>query len=161
MDGTFVVEGNVFDNLRHGVGIRDGSGLIRGNVFRNLRTVTNFRSLVAISIAYGTHNNIPVGGCMPHDIQVEGSVLLMPEGVKCDKCSLGKAENTLIDGKLIAETKAPHRAQSPMPLLVPMDAEGRLGISKRKSVSKPRAKTKAAGAILNESGKPVEEVHRI
>jgi len=156
MDGTFVVEGNGFENLRHGVGIRDGSGLIRGNVFRNLRTVSNFRSLVAISIAYGTHNNVPVGGCMPHDIQVEGNVLLMPEGVKCDKCSLGKAENILIDGKLIAETKAPHRAQSPMPLLLPMDAEGRLGISKRKSVSKPRAKTKVAGAILNESGKPVE-----
>ena len=158
MDGTFVVEGNSFENLRHGVGIRDGSGLIRGNVFRNLQTVTNFRSVVAISIVYGTHNSIPVEGCMPHDIQVEGNMFLMPEGVKYEKCWLGKAENILIDGKLVAETKAPPRAQSPMPLLVPMDAEGRLGINNRKSVSKPRAKTKVTGTILNESDKPVEGV---
>ena len=137
MDGTFVVEGNSFENLRHGVGIRDGSGLILGNVFRNLRTVTNFRPLIAISIKYDTHNKIPVEGCMPHDIQVEDNVFLMPEGVKYDKCSLGKAENILIDGKLVHETKVPHRAQSPMPHLVPMDAEGRLGIGKRKAVAKP------------------------
>jgi hypothetical protein len=57
--------------------------------------------------------------------------------VKYDKCSLGKAENILIDGKLVHETKVPHRAQSPMPHLVPMDAEGRLGIGKRKAVAKP------------------------
>ena len=25
MDGTFVVEANLFENLRHGVGIRDGA----------------------------------------------------------------------------------------------------------------------------------------
>ena len=161
MDGTFVVEGNSFENLRHGVGIRDGSGLIRGNVFRNLQTVTNFRSVVAISIAYGTHNNIPVEGCMPHDVEVAENVFLMPENVKYEKCSLGKAENILIDGRLIAETKAPRRAQSPMPLLVPMDVDGKLGISRRKSVSKPRAKTNTTGTILNESGKPVEGVNGI
>jgi len=54
MDGTFVIEGIIFENLRHGIGIRDGSGLIAQNVFRNLRTVTNFRPLVAISVSYGT-----------------------------------------------------------------------------------------------------------
>ena len=131
MDGTFVVEGNLFENLRHGVGIRDGSGIIRGNLFRDLRTVTNFRAMVAISIAYGTHNNIPVEGCMPHDIEVEGNAFLMPEGVEHEKCQLGKAENVVVDGELVPETKAQRPAPSPLPLLVPMDAEGKLDVGKR------------------------------
>jgi hypothetical protein len=134
MDGTFVVEGNLFEDLCHGVGIRDGSGLIRGNIFRNLRTASNFRRLVAMSITYDKHNNIPVEGCMPHHIEVEGNVFLMPEGVKYAKTSLGKAENILVDGKLVAATKTPHRAQSPLPLLVPMNVEGKLGIGRRKAV---------------------------
>ena len=117
MDGTFVIEGNIFENLRHGVGIRDGSGLIRGNVFRSLRTVTDFRPLIAISISYGTHNNIPVEGCMPHDIEVEGNIFLM-EGTKYEKCSVGKAENIIIDGEIIPETKADRPAPSPLPRLV-------------------------------------------
>jgi len=136
MDGTFVVEGNSFENLRHGVGIRDGSGLIRGNVFRNLRTVNTFRPLVAISITYGTHNNIPVEGCMPHDIEVAGNIFLM-EGAKYKKCSVGKAENIVIDGQLVPETRVERPAPAPLPLLVPMDAEGKLGIGKRKAVSSP------------------------
>jgi len=82
MDGTFVVEANLFENLRHGVGIRDGSGIIRRNRFRNLRTRTTFRPLVAVSIAYGTHNNIPVEGCMPHNIAVRENVFEMKEDVK-------------------------------------------------------------------------------
>ncbi len=129
MDGTFVVEANAFENLRHGVGIRDGSGLIRGNAFRNLRTVTDFRSRVAISISYGKHNNIPVEGCMPHDIKVEGNVFLM-EDAEYEKYSIGKAENVMIDGKLIPETRA-DRPAHPLPLLVPMDAEGKLGVNHR------------------------------
>jgi hypothetical protein len=52
MDGSFVVESNLFENLRHGIGIRGGSGIIRGNLFRNLRGKP-FRPFVAISIAYG------------------------------------------------------------------------------------------------------------
>jgi len=136
MDGTFVVAGNLFEDLRHGVGIRDGSGLIRGNVFRNLRTVSNFRPLVAVSITYGTHNNIPVEGCMPHDIEVKGNIFLM-KGSKYKKCSVGKAENIVIDGQLVLETSAERPAPLPLPLLVPMDAEGRLRISKRKPVSRP------------------------
>ena len=60
MDGTFVVERNIFENLRHGVGISDGSGIVRHNVFRNLRTRTTFRPVIAISISSGTHNGIPV-----------------------------------------------------------------------------------------------------
>lgn len=134
MDGTFVVEGNSFENLRHGVGIRDGSGLICRNVFRNLQTVTNFRSVVAISIAYGTHNKIPVEGCMPHDVEVAENVFLMPENVRYEKCSLGKAENIVIDGKLAPETRTQQPSPPPLPLLVPMDADRKLGISRRKPV---------------------------
>ena len=142
MDGTFVVEGSLFENLRDGVGIRDGSGLIRGNVFRNLRTVTNFRPVIAVSIAYGTHNNVPVEGCMPHDIQVEGNAFLMPEGAEYEKCRLGKAENIVVDGELVPETRAQRQAPPPLPLLVPMDAERKLGIDKRKPAAKPLPKAK-------------------
>lgn len=123
MDGTFVVERNIFENLRHGVGIRDGSGLIQGNVFRNLRTVTNFRSLVAISVSYGTRNNIPVEGCMPHNIQVEGNIFQMPKDVKYQKYSLGKAENITIDGKLAPKTRV-ERPALPIPRLQEMGEDG-------------------------------------
>jgi len=123
MDGTFVVERNIFEDLRHGVGIRDGSGLIRGNVFQNLRTVTNFRPLVAISISYGTHNNIPVEGCMPHDIEVKDNVFLMREDVKYEKCSLGKAENITIEDKLVPETRVKRTAPT-IPWLQEMGEDG-------------------------------------
>ncbi|MEA3224339.1 MAG: beta-galactosidase, partial [Planctomycetota bacterium] len=111
------------------------SGLIKGNVFHDLRTVTNFRRLVAISISHGTHNNIPVEGCMPHNIQVEGNIFQMPEGVKYQKYFLGKAENITIDGKLVPETKAQRPAPLPLPFLIPMDTEGKLGIRERRPVS--------------------------
>ncbi len=125
MDGTFLVEANLFENLRHGVGIRDGSGIIRGNVFRNLRTVTNFRALVGISISYGKHNNIPVEGCMPHDVQVAENVFQMKQGITYEKVRVGKAENVTIGGKLLAETQATTRgAPPPIPRLRPMGDDG-------------------------------------
>lgn len=124
MDGTFVVEGNVFENLRHGVGIRDGSGLIRGNLFRNLRTVTTFRPLVGISIAYGTHNNIPVEGCMPHNIAVGENVFEMKEDVKYEQCTLGKAENITVDGRLAPET----RTDRPAPAMPRLQETGEDGV---------------------------------
>lgn len=132
MDGTFVVESNVFENLRHGVSIRDGSGLIRGNVFRNFRTVTNFRKLIAISVNYGKHNNVPVEGCMPHSIKIENNVFAA-EGAKYEKCSIGKAENIVIDGELVPKTKT-DRPAPPLPLIVPMNAEGKLEIGKREQL---------------------------
>ena len=155
MDGTFVVEGNVFENLRHAVGIRDGAGLIQRNVFRNLRTGTSFRGLLCVSISYGKHNNIPVEGCMPHDVIVSDNAFVMKEGVKYEKCSVGKAENVVVDGELIPETKANRPAPGPLPLLVPMGAEGKLGIGRRRPGSKPPPKTKAVektGASLNPQG---------
>ena len=38
MDGTFVVEGNHFKNVRNAVEIRDGTGIIRGNLFQEMRS---------------------------------------------------------------------------------------------------------------------------
>ncbi|MCK4628724.1 MAG: right-handed parallel beta-helix repeat-containing protein [Sedimentisphaerales bacterium] len=137
MDGTFVVEGNLFEKLRHGVGIRDGSGLIRGNVFRNLRTATNFRDLIGISVSYGKHNGIPVEGCMPRDITIEDNIFL-PGNAKYKKYQVSKAENITIDGELVSRTRVERAAVEPMPLLIPVDDEGKLGISRRKTVAKPR-----------------------
>jgi len=119
MDGTFAIEGNLFEDLRHAIGIRDGSGLIRGNLFRNFRGKP-FRPFIAISIAYGTHNNVPVEGCMPHDIRMEANVF-SPEGAQYEKHSIGKAENIVMDGQLVPETKAGPPAPPPLPLLLPMD----------------------------------------
>ncbi len=123
MDGTFVVQDNLFENLRHGVGIRDGSGIIRHNLFRNLRTRTTFRRLVAISISYGKHNGIPVEGCMPNNIVVSGNVFEMPPGAAFERCKIGKAENITVDGKLIPSTKT-NRRPPPMPRLEPMGEDG-------------------------------------
>jgi len=145
MDGTFVVEANVFEDLRHAVGIRDGSGLIRGNVFRNLRTVTGFRARVGVSISYGRHNNVPVEGCMPHDVVVKDNLFTMKEGVKYRKWVVGKAENIVIDGRLVPETRAKRPPVRSLPRLVPMGPEGKLAISRRQLVPEPPPTTKAVG----------------
>jgi hypothetical protein len=135
MDGTFVVEGNLFENLRHGVGIRDGSGLVLGNLFRDLRTKTDFRSRVAVSISYGTHNDVPVEGCMPHDVQVAGNTFV---NVKAEeRYQVGKAENVTIDGDVVPATRTDRGPPPPMPRLIPMDAEGRLGIGLRPQEPEP------------------------
>ncbi|NQT54215.1 right-handed parallel beta-helix repeat-containing protein [bacterium] len=152
MDGTFVVERNLFENLRHGVGIRDGSGLIRSNLFRNLRTRTTFRSLVAISIRYGTHNNVPVDGCMPHSIEVRDNVFEMKEGVKYQPCSVGKAENITVDGKLIPETKT-NRPAPPIPRLVPMGEDGVLRWRQNPRREEQREQHENPGVRLWDTGK--------
>ena len=72
---------------------------------------------------------------MPHDVEVEGNVFLM-EGAKYEKYSLGKAENIVIDGQLVPETKGERPAPPPLPLLIPMDVEGKLGVDKRNRLSK-------------------------
>jgi len=136
MDGTFVVESNIFENPRHGVGIRDGSGIIRGNVFRNLRTATDFRSTVAISISYDKHNGIPVEGAMPHDIEVTENTFVGPfesglapasgEHKVSAKYQVGEAENITIDGKLLPETRQDRGAPPPVPRLHEMPEDGTL-----------------------------------
>jgi hypothetical protein len=124
MDGTFVVEANIFEDLRHAVGIRDGAGLIRGNLFRNLRTVTNFRKRIAISIRYGEHNSIPVEGCMPHSIQVADNVFEDLE--ESERYSVGRAENITIEGELLPETRT-DRDAAVIPWLQEMGEDGVLG----------------------------------
>ncbi|OQW97015.1 MAG: hypothetical protein BWK77_02915 [Verrucomicrobia bacterium A1] len=138
MDGTFVVEGNLFENLRHGVDIRDGSGLIQCNLFRNLRGKP-FRPWLAISISYDTHNGIPVEGCMPHDIEVAENTFLnvgdqaFADGVileesapagKAVKYVLGQAENITIEGQLVPETQKEGTVPPPIPWLQEMGEEG-------------------------------------
>jgi len=144
MDGTFVVASNLFEDLRHGVGIRDGAGLIRGNVFRNLRTVTKFRSLVGVSISYGKHNNIPVEGCMPRDIRVEDNVFVMDEGAKYEACRVGKAENIIVDGEFVPETEVKRPPPQPLPRLVPMDTRGKLTGKAAGEADRPKDKGRKA-----------------
>jgi hypothetical protein len=137
MDGTFVVEANLFESIRHGVGIRDGAGLIRGNVFRNL---AGYRP-VAITIGYGTHNNIPVEGTMPHDIQVADNVFenagdrVFAGGILAEsaehaapaKYRLGRAENITIEGRLVPATQKDRGVPPPIPRLKEMGEDGVLG----------------------------------
>jgi len=155
MDATFVVEGNLFENLRHGVGIRDGSGLIQRNLFRNLRSVTSFRPLVAISIAYGTHNGIPVEDCMPQDIDVRENAFLQQEDAKYEKHLVGKAENIAINGKLVPETKVERPAPSAISRLQEMGEDGVLNWCE---VPRPEAfgSGSVEGTVTDEAGRRVQ-----
>ncbi len=140
MDGTFVVESNLFEDLRHAIGIRDGSGLIRGNVFRNLRGKP-FRQFIAISISYGKHNGIPVDDAMPHNLDVRENTfvnagdqvfvdgVLKPESVRAAtaaKYVVGQAENVTVEGKLVPETRNESAPSRPIPRLQEMDQNGLL-----------------------------------
>ncbi len=140
MDGTFVVESNLFEDLRHGIGIRDGSGLIRGNVFRNLRGKP-FRPFIAISISYGQHNGIPVENAMPHNIDVRentfvnaGDQVFVDGVLKSEsgraatavKYVVGQAENITVEGKLVPETRNERGPSPPIPRLQEMDQNGLL-----------------------------------
>ena len=150
MDGTFVVEGNIFENLRHGVGIRDGAGLIRCNLFRNLRTRTSFRALTAISMAYGEHNGVPVDGCMPHSIQVAENSFLGLEDKQ--KYVVGKAENITIEGKLVPETRTDREAPQ-IPWLQEMGEDGVLGVREARPAATGIGSV--TGVVTDEGGKPV------
>jgi hypothetical protein len=108
MDGTFVIEGNIFEKLRHAVGIRDGSGLIRWNVFRNFHG-KSFRPWIGISIGAGKHNGIEVEGCMPRNIRIEANFF---DKVK-EHYKIGKAENVTIDGRIVPETATARREKAP------------------------------------------------
>jgi len=124
MDGTFVVEANLFENLRLPIGIRDGSGLIYGNLFRKIRTAKTFRRAMAVWISYGTHNGIPVENAMPHDIRIAENTFLDLEQYNYSKYSLGQAENITIDGRLAAETQKDRGEPLPIPWLEEMGEDG-------------------------------------
>jgi len=138
MDGTFVVENNLFEEVRHAIGIRDGSGLIRGNVFRNLRGKP-FRPFIAISISYSTHNGIPVENAMPHDIEVADNTFVnvgnqvftdnvfqsdTAPPAKAAKYVVGQAENITIEGQVVPGTRRDKNPPPPMPRLQEMDENG-------------------------------------
>ena len=151
MDGTFVVEANLFEKLRHAVGIRDGGGIIRGNVFRDLRTVTHFRPVIGVSVRYGTHDNVPVEGCMPNHVQITNNVFQQKERTdRFKKYSVGKAENVTIDGKLLPETKTARPAPR-IPRLEPMDEQGILRWRERRG---GRARSQPGAASARRSGPP-------
>jgi len=154
MDGTFVVENNVFNSLRHAIGIRDGAGLIRGNVFRNLRGKP-FRPFIAISIGSGTHNRIPVEGCMPRDIEVAENSFLSTAGEgfldglipgsapagRAAKYVVGEAENITVEGKLVPQTRKERGGRTPIPRLQEMGDDGILKLRE----SRPEAPAKGGG----------------
>jgi len=117
MDGTFAVERNLFENIRHGVDIRDGSGIIRANLFRSLEGYKP----VAISIRYGKHNGIVVEGAMPHDVEVAENTFVNVS----ERYRIGRAENITIEGKLLAATRTERKGPPPtIPLLEEMDRDG-------------------------------------
>ena len=122
MDGTFVIEGNVFEGCRLAVGIRDGSGIIRGNRFREPHSKAG-RSLTGILVRYGKHNDIPVEGCMPNNIRIEGNTFQAKAGIKYSRYSIGRAENVWIDGERVESTKG-GRAAPAIPRLKAMAADG-------------------------------------
>lgn len=127
MDGSFVVEGNLFEDLRLGIHFRDGSGLIRNNLFRNLRTYTNFRPCMEITLGAGPHNNIPVEGCMPHDIWVTGNLTFSAkDGTwQPSRYSIGKAENVTVDGTLVPQTRVD---REPNRTLLRLESMGPAGV---------------------------------
>ncbi|MBU4198826.1 MAG: hypothetical protein KKG09_10945 [Verrucomicrobia bacterium] len=87
MDGTFVVEANIFQNIATGIGIVDGSGIIRGNIFRDLWGQGGRKSM-GMRFFYDTHNGVAVENSMPHDIEVTENIF---PGVD-QKYDVGKGE---------------------------------------------------------------------
>ncbi len=110
MNGTFVVENNVIENIRMGLGIRDGAGIIKGNLFRNI-------TRTAIIITWGKHNGIVVEGTMPKDIDISKNRF---EKVK-KQYDIRKSENVSIDGKVVPETRTERKGpKTKIPRLKPI-----------------------------------------
>jgi hypothetical protein len=166
MDGTFVVEGNLFEDLRYAVGVRDGSGLIRANLFRNLRGKP-FRPWIAIGITYGTHNGVPVDGCMPNHIEVAENTFAgaggqafadkiifgdAPEG-KAAKYVLGQAQNVTVEGALLPKTQKDGVTAPRIVWLQPMGEDGVLRWPDARPAT--AGSGSVAGTITDEAGKPV------
>jgi len=167
MDGTFYVEANIFKNIRHGVGIRDGSGIIQRNLFLDL----SGNKPVAISVSYGTHNNIPVENAMPHDIEVSENTFINVE----NRYRIRDAVNITIDGQLLEETtgegavKALEKAgiehpetvfeltPSNMPLIEFTENDGKLQLSNRDRRLKTTGRGRVMGSVVGLSEKPVPE----
>jgi len=162
MDGSFVVEANIFENFRHAIGIRDGTGIIRKNLFRK-PAGKPWRPLIGISIAYGKHNGIPVENAMPHDIEIaENTFIDIPKKFK--KYSIGKAENIYIEGKLVPETKSDKKWQltpANMPR-IELTKSGTLRVRKNQDrrISMQK-KDKVTSKVLNGAADAVPDDHVI
>jgi len=91
MDGTFLVEANLFENLNHGVGIRDGSGVIRNNLFRNFSGPL----AVGVRLFFTTHNYTPVENAYPHDVLIHDNRF---ENVP-NPCLIEHGRNIVVDGR--------------------------------------------------------------
>ncbi len=156
MDGTFVVENNIFENLRHAIGIRDGAGVIRRNLFRKPHG-KSWRKWYGITIRYGTHNRIPVENAMPHHIEVAENTFLNVSK-KYKKYDVGKSENITVDGKLLPKTKSDNKWDltfAKMPRLE-VGKDGKLHL--RRNTDRRVTvwgKGKVAGKVLDSAGKAV------
>ncbi|MCG2678820.1 MAG: carboxypeptidase regulatory-like domain-containing protein [Kiritimatiellae bacterium] len=149
MDGTFVVEANIFQNIATGIGIIDGSGIIRGNIFSDFWGQGGRKSM-GMRVFYDTHNGVAVENSMPHDIEITENTFL---GVD-QKYDVGKAENITIDGKVLPETRKEGPPAPPILRLSEMSEDGILKYSPQ-----PRATASGigsvSGTILDQAGKPV------
>lgn len=122
MGGTFVVEGNRFENLIYGLGIRDGRGLIRGNLFRDFVSFNNAAPL-SVHIRWTTHNGTPVEGAMPREIQLVGNANQGSQAF----LQVGEAANIWLEGELLPETyRTDFERPAPISRAAPMTAAGEL-----------------------------------
>jgi hypothetical protein len=108
MDGTLVVENNIFENIVSGPGLRDGCGIIRGNLFRNLTGPQP----AAIWIITDTQNGTPVENAVPHDIQISQNTF---QNVG-EQYRIGSVVNIWIDGQVVPSTR---KADAPPPPAIP------------------------------------------
>jgi hypothetical protein len=163
MDGTFVVEGNLFENMRHATGLMDGSGIIRGNLFRDLKGYQP----AAVWLFYGTHNGNPVENAVPHDIAIaentflgtfDSGIVFVPPGKQRLSAKYrfgGPVENITIDGKLVPETRKDRGAPPPIPCLHAMGDDGILKWDETRTAA--TGVGSVAGTVTDEAGKPVPE----
>jgi hypothetical protein len=91
MDGTFVIESNLIENVQQAVGILDGCGLIRNNQFGGVTE--------AIYLGAATQDG-KTG--MPHDIEASQTSFVDPVTTKY---RLGICQNISIDGTVVPETQ--------------------------------------------------------
>jgi hypothetical protein len=104
---------------------------------------------------YGTHNNIPVEGCMPHDIQVaENTFLDLKEN---GKYPIGQAENIIIEGKLIPTTQKDNPL-NPLPKSVDspwLQEMGDDGVLNWREARPTLGRGSVAGMVADGAGQPV------
>ena len=161
MDGSFVIEGNIFENLSAGIGIRDGFGIVRGNLFYNFQ---QGRGDSVIRISATTHNGIQVENAIPHDIQLAENTfvdveqkLLIGHADKPYKWrvywEICQAQNITVDGKILAETRKDRKAPPPVIWLQEMSEDGVLKWREARPAEDGIGGVE--GVVTDEAGKPI------